>query len=170
MKSQLGGYFCPSAVYTRIRLIFKKNNAHQFDESPNRKHSNEIAIGGLFLSISVPEDQEESRLIGLEVLMAPLGRPRFAVLYLRGPINNPRILEQRYDTFFVMMLFYVDLSPKKLCSKHCFRRSARLGSLFSSPKLPIPLCLRFSICTTMTIFLSKYLIHNDFVINDILTK
>ena len=68
----------------------------------------------------------------------PLGRPRFAVLYLRGPISNPRILEQRYDTFFVMMLFYVDLSPKKLCSKHCFRRSARLGSLFSSPKLPSP--------------------------------
>ena len=110
-------------------------------------------IGRLLLSISVPEDQEESRLIGLEVLMAPLGRPRFAVLYLRGPISNPRILEQRYDTFFVMMLFYVDLSPKKLCSKHCFRRSARLGSLFSSPKLPIPLCLRFSICATMTILL-----------------
>ena len=106
--------------------------------------------------------------------MAPLGRPRFAVLYLRGPISNPRILEQRYDTFFVMMLFYVDLSPKKLCSKHCFRRSARLGSLFSSPKLPIPLCLRSYICATMTIFLWKYLIHNnadqDFLINDIITK
>ena len=101
-------------------------------------------IGRLLLSISVPEDQEESRLIGLEVLMAPLGRPRFAVLYLRGPISNPRILEQRYDTFFVMMLFYVDLSPKKLCSKHCFRRSARLGSLFSSPISCLSLCASVS--------------------------
>ena len=37
----------------------------------NRKQANEIAIGRLLLSTSVPEDQEESRLIGLEVLMAP---------------------------------------------------------------------------------------------------
>ena len=112
--------------------------------SPDSKQGNEITIRGLLLSFSVPEDQEESRLIGLEVLMAPLGRPRFAVLYLRGPISNPRILEQRYDTFFVMMLFYVDLSPKKLCSKHCFRRSARLGSLFSSPLSCLSLCASVS--------------------------
>ena len=72
------------------------------------------------------------------------------------------------------MLFYVDLSPKKLCSKHCFRRSARLGSLFSSPKLPIPLCLRSSICATMTTLLWKYLILNnadqDYVNNDLIIK
>ena len=85
--------------------------------SPDSKQGNEITIRRLLLSFSVPEDQEESRLIGLEVLMAPLGRPRFAVLYLRGPISNPRILEQRYDTFFVMMLFYIDLSPKKQTKK-----------------------------------------------------
>ena len=72
----------------------KKINAHWL-ASPNRKQANEMAIGWLLLSISVPEDQEESRLIGLEVLMALLGRPRFGSLYLRGPISNPRILEQR---------------------------------------------------------------------------
>ena len=47
-----------------------KIKAYQF-ESPNIKQANEIAIGRLLLSTSVPEDQEESRLIGLEVLMAP---------------------------------------------------------------------------------------------------
>ena len=72
----------------------EKINAHWL-ASPNRKQANEMAIGWLLLSISVPEDQEESRLIGLEVLMALLGRLRFGSLYLRGPISNPRILEQR---------------------------------------------------------------------------